>query len=278
MNTSRSSPSNASIAASLACLKTFQTIVDSLPEHIQQKCVLQILPLSTIASFTSWRNYSMNRKLLKSYCFSIYSKCSTNLLRLVPCKSLTSFGPSADRGNTCSKYGLRTTTFTPPYVLTPTRVDTNGSASHKTLQTIPELSFRESLTSSSSTLPGQDCKVLFVTYCLSHDHRWILVTCTDLVGHILHVNTINVERSTASSANNRKKAAASKQTTERRGPGLEKLWEYVLSILSKSAMPWRVVIGRFGRLGHGEVKGYCSIDLRFLNLGENFTSKSKAFG
>lgn len=37
--------------------------------------------------------------------------------------------------------------------------------------------------------------------------------------------------------------------------GLQKLWEWCLGIVQMTSLPWRVVIGRLGRLGHGELKG-----------------------
>lgn len=37
--------------------------------------------------------------------------------------------------------------------------------------------------------------------------------------------------------------------------GLQKLWEWCIGIVQMTSLPWRVVIGRLGRLGHGELKG-----------------------
>lgn len=37
--------------------------------------------------------------------------------------------------------------------------------------------------------------------------------------------------------------------------GLQKLWEWCLGLVQMSSLPWRVVIGRLGRIGHGELKG-----------------------
>lgn len=36
---------------------------------------------------------------------------------------------------------------------------------------------------------------------------------------------------------------------------LQKLWEWCVGIVQMTSLPWRVVIGRLGRLGHGELKG-----------------------
>lgn len=37
--------------------------------------------------------------------------------------------------------------------------------------------------------------------------------------------------------------------------GLQKLWDWCLGLVQMTSVPWRVVIGRLGRLGHGELKG-----------------------
>ncbi|VEL16928.1 unnamed protein product [Protopolystoma xenopodis] len=37
--------------------------------------------------------------------------------------------------------------------------------------------------------------------------------------------------------------------------GLARLWDFILSLIGQSSNPWRLVIGRLGRLGHGELKG-----------------------
>lgn len=37
--------------------------------------------------------------------------------------------------------------------------------------------------------------------------------------------------------------------------GLQKLWEWCVGIIQMTSLPWRIVIGRLGRLGHGELKG-----------------------
>ena len=37
--------------------------------------------------------------------------------------------------------------------------------------------------------------------------------------------------------------------------GLQKLWDWCLGLVQMTSVPWRVVIGRLGRMGHGELKG-----------------------
>ena len=36
--------------------------------------------------------------------------------------------------------------------------------------------------------------------------------------------------------------------------GLQKLWHFIMRVVTSTTMPWRIVIGRLGRLGHGELK------------------------
>lgn len=31
--------------------------------------------------------------------------------------------------------------------------------------------------------------------------------------------------------------------------------EFILGVMSQSVTPWRLVVGRVGRIGHGELKG-----------------------
>ena len=38
--------------------------------------------------------------------------------------------------------------------------------------------------------------------------------------------------------------------------GLKRLLDWILSVMSLSLVPWRLVIGRLGRIGHGELKGW----------------------
>lgn len=50
----------------------------------------------------------------------------------------------------------------------------------------------------------------------------------------------------------RKKASARRQ-------GLKKLMDWILSVMSIGVHPWRLIVGRLGRMGHGELKGWSSL-------------------
>ena len=48
---------------------------------------------------------------------------------------------------------------------------------------------------------------------------------------------------------------------------IQKLFKFLEVTMSKSVVKWRLVVGRFGRLGHGELKGLIiSIDLTIYYL------------
>lgn len=50
----------------------------------------------------------------------------------------------------------------------------------------------------------------------------------------------------------RKKASARRQ-------GLKKLMDWILSVMSIGVHPWRLIVGRLGRMGHGELKSWSSL-------------------
>ncbi|PNI57810.1 MED13L isoform 10, partial [Pan troglodytes] len=114
---------------------------------------------------------------------------------------------------------------------------------------------------------SQKYNVLFVGYCLSHDQRWLLASCTDLHGELLETCVVNIALPNRDPfpfpisffvRSRRSKVSARKI-------GLQKLWEWCVGIVQMTSLPWRVVIGRLGRLGHGELKdwsillGECSL-------------------
>ncbi|CAG9838725.1 unnamed protein product [Diabrotica balteata] len=92
----------------------------------------------------------------------------------------------------------------------------------------------------------EQASVLYLSYCLSEDQSWLLAVATDEKGEIFETITINVDIPNRS---RRKKASA-------RRIGLEKLMNFILGVMSQSVRPWRLVVGRLGRIGHGELKGW----------------------
>jgi mediator of RNA polymerase II transcription subunit 13 len=91
--------------------------------------------------------------------------------------------------------------------------------------------------------------VLYVAYCISEDQRWLLASVTDDRGEILDTTTISIY---VPNRSKRRKPNARKH-------GLQKLMDYILGIMSTGVSPWRLVVGRLGRIGHGELESWSTL-------------------
>ena len=146
---------------------------------------------------------------LRSLSFSCYSQCRRLLPQQTYIKSLTGFGPistvnSVLKSPEVGKYIHQLSRliiiylllilihtsylkcnfllqhpsplqlYTPPFILGPTR---------------PKLPEQGEIW---AEIPPK-YNVLFVGYCLSHDQRWILVSCTDQQGELLETSIINID-------------------------------------------------------------------------------------
>ncbi|KAH9525637.1 Mediator of RNA polymerase II transcription subunit 13-like [Bulinus truncatus] len=211
--------------AMIGLLRCYQQM--ALPEHLANNLSLQLVPLRTILEHKDSAN---KLQTLKSIAFSVFTSCKWNIGYSIMGRSLTGFGPAAAaeqflkrKGNNPDNLKL----YSPPYILASTKSRQNQIMEAKTdMQTI-----------------------VFCGYCLSEDQRWLLAVCTDEKGELMEHCTINIE---IPNRNRRKKASA-------RRPGLSKLWDFILSVVSLTCYPTRLVIGRFGRMGHGELKGWSGL-------------------
>lgn len=113
--------------------------------------------------------------------------------------------------------------------------------------------------------PLESSSVLFVSYCLSEDRRWLLATCTDESGALMEQTFVNIlmPESLVTSTPAPLPASSSDETgtfeISSRRLGLACLWDFIINVLASTANPWRLVIGRLGRFGHGELKSKFSI-------------------
>lgn len=92
----------------------------------------------------------------------------------------------------------------------------------------------------------EECAVLYLSYCLSEDQSRLLAVATDDRGEIFETAAINID---IPNRKRRKRASA-------RRIGLQKLMDFILGVMSQGVQPWRLVVGRVGRIGHGELKGW----------------------
>ncbi|XP_063531437.1 mediator of RNA polymerase II transcription subunit 13-like [Cydia strobilella] len=172
------------------------------------------------------------RSELRALAFSVFTG-ARRLLQPAPAgKSLTGFGTAAQarvlieamQEKDRAPYKL----FSPAWVLAPPRA----------LKEVAE-------TWGHSC--GEQGAVLFLSYCLSHDQRWLFAAATDARGELLDTHAVNIH---VPHRSRRRRAAGARRC------GLSKLMDWALGVMSQAAQPWRLVVGRLGRIGHGELKGW----------------------
>ncbi|XP_031434166.1 mediator of RNA polymerase II transcription subunit 13-like isoform X2 [Clupea harengus] len=215
----------------LALLRCYTELLHLLPENLRPALTLQVVPCQYLLQPASGES-PLYLQQLRSLAFSTYSQCRRLLPTQIHIKTLTGFGPAANVDCTLNNKqdpNPPMQLFSPPFILGPTRAKQ------------PDLG-----EASGEAAPRYN--VLFVGYCLSHDQRWILVSCTDQQGELLETCIINID---VPNRSRRPKFSPRKK-------GLEKLWEWCIGIIQMTSMPWRIVIGRLGRLGHGELKDWSS--------------------
>ncbi|KAL7834850.1 hypothetical protein SRHO_G00290970 [Serrasalmus rhombeus] len=219
----------------LSLLRCFTDMLSMLPESVQPALVLQVVPCQYLLQPASGES-PLYLQHLRSLAFSAHSQCRRRLPTQTQIKSLTGFGPAAtiDFLLKSPENPSSMQVYSPPFILGPTR------------------SKQQEAGEVCSEAPAR-YNVLFVGYCLSHDQRWILVSCTDQQGELLETCIINID---VPNRSRRPKFSPRKI-------GLQKLWEWCIGIIQMTAVPWRIVIGRLGRLGHGELKDWS------LLLGEH---------
>ncbi|KFD55684.1 hypothetical protein M513_03432 [Trichuris suis] len=231
--------------------RCYLEILQDIPAALRGCMQLQIIPLQSLldmALLDEWEGCTdagkgtNRRKLsstshLRALALSVFMQIrNIGFSCLQPCmpKVLTGFGPLAGRAELFRRkqdfQSFRL--FSAPVILMP-RID------------------RASIMSSIN--PGElkdDLgQVLFLTYCLSYQQQWLLSTVTDHLGSMLDSCVINMI------LNDRKNVVQ----REVIWTALRRLWDFVVGVLATSSRPWRIVIGRFGRLGHEELKAWAHL-------------------
>ncbi|CDQ73599.1 unnamed protein product, partial [Oncorhynchus mykiss] len=169
-------PEAGSSVWTLGLLRCYLEMLQFLPPHIRNSVSVQIIPCQYLLQPVRSEERHIYAQHLKSLAFSVFSQCRRPLPRSTNVKSLTGFGPGLAI-NTALKSPERPEClrlYTPPFILAPT----------KDKQTELGETFGEA---------SQKYNVLFVGYCLSHDQRWLLATCTDLYGELLETCIISID-------------------------------------------------------------------------------------
>ncbi|ODN04072.1 Mediator of RNA polymerase II transcription subunit 13 [Orchesella cincta] len=242
---------------SLGLLRCFASMVNGLPELIKNNITLQVLSLEDILNLG---NTTLETRLkndqMRAMALTVYSQCRRLLVHQNNVKSLTGFGPAAAaelfiKSKDEKKKGSYRL-YTPPYILAPTKEKVsegvewlNGLQGHTVGGMV---SSGLALNAGNPPLPTAS-SVLYVAYCLSEDQRWLLASATDERGELLETTTISIY---VPNRSKRRKASARKH-------GLQKLMDFILGVMSTGVQPWRLVVGRLGRIGHGELESWSTL-------------------
>ncbi|KJH46448.1 hypothetical protein DICVIV_07478 [Dictyocaulus viviparus] len=93
-----------------------------------------------------------------------------------------------------------------------------------------------------------DEQVLYVTYCVAGSD-WLCITVTDSLGRLNDNCLINLR---TRHDHHIYKYRQQTQILDAMG----RMWTYILGVLSMETRNWRLVIGRLGRIGHGEFRAW----------------------
>ncbi|RWS28447.1 Mediator of RNA polymerase II transcription subunit 13-like protein [Leptotrombidium deliense] len=213
----------------LSCLGLMRCYIQMLkyiPEQMQSHIHLQLVSLDAVLGLGKDFLGSKRQDQLKSLAISVFNQCRKIVSNQSISKSLTGFGPAASLDIFLKNKEMNTARiYTPPYILAPLKdkqtelVEISGDRREKS-------------------------QTLFCAYCLSEDQRWLIVSCCNDKGDLLESTCINIE---VPNRTRRKKASVKKF-------GLHKVMEFVLSVIAETLQPWRLIIGRLGRVGHGELR------------------------
>ena len=216
----------------LGLIRCFSQMLTNINDTLKANISLQLVSLESILEVTQSHQHAKMPSMMRGLAFSVFSQARRPLQYQRECKTLTGFGPASSSEKYLKlnedKAKFIRHLHSPTFVLAPPTIKRKlGSDSD---------AFGSSQERSS---------VLFVNYCLSEDQHWLLASCCDDRGELVKTVTINIE---IPNKTRRKKASA-------RRVGLRKLMDWILSVMAMSLVPWRLVIGRIGRIGHGELRG-----------------------
>ncbi|CAF0728160.1 unnamed protein product [Rotaria sordida] len=209
-----------------AIFRAYMDLIKDLPEKISIRVNIQIIPFEAIVNQQIESDSELRLTQLKRLAFNVYGQLKRTVSYTTRAKSLTGFGPAASEEKMPAKIVMQL--YTPAYILS------------------PKSDFRFKAFADITEQTNINGSILFCSYCLSDDQRYLLASCSDDRGELLETCSINIE---VPDRHRRKVQHA-------RRIGLQKLWDFIIRVVTSTTMPWRIVIGRLGRLGHGELKSW----------------------
>lgn len=220
----------------IALLRSYSKILNAVPDSIRSNIKLQIVSMESILEMGQNCDLLRATDQMRCLALSIFSQCRRNLTHDVTAKVLTGFGTAANLQKVIINKDLNNRApyklYAPPYIL---------SGREETIET------SEVLGASTVDTPTS---VLYCNYCLSEDQKWLLAVATDERGELLETITINIE------VMNPDQSPSNNRADSMRRQSLQKLMDFIIGIISQTSLQWRIVIGRVGRIGHGELKAW----------------------
>lgn len=237
--------------AIIGLIKCYSLLYQQLPENLKRITQLQIIALDSIVNHSRPLTDLSRVDQLKSLSMNVYAQCRKILTNQITAKSLTGFGPAAALEaffKTKNPDICVSKMFTPPYILAPL----------KDKQTELGESYGERREKST---------VLFCSYCITEDQRWLLASVTNDKGEMSESTVVNIN---VIDRLKRHKVSV-------RRFALRRLMEFIVSVMSEWANPWRLIIGKLGRVGHGELKDWANILSKrsLLNYSRHLTERCR---
>lgn len=237
--------------AMIGLIKCYSILYNQLPDRLKRVTQLQLISLDSIISHSRPITDLSRVDQLRSLSMNIYSQCRKIMTNQITAKSLTGFGPAAALEaffKTKSPDICVSRMFTPPFILAPL----------KDKQTELGEMFGDRREKSS---------VIFCSYCITEDQRWLLASLTNEKGEMSESTVINI--------NVPDRVKHPKASVRR--IALRRLMEFLVSVMSEWANPWRLIVGKLGRVGHGELKEWASLMSKrsLLNYSRHLTERCR---
>uniref|UniRef100_A0A7E4UXY5 Mediator of RNA polymerase II transcription subunit 13 n=1 Tax=Panagrellus redivivus TaxID=6233 RepID=A0A7E4UXY5_PANRE len=235
-------------------MRAFNHILMQIEPHLRPRFQFELLDMSTVMNYGAYSSDPLSENIfqmtpatfadaptsdavMRRLAFTVYSQprqLSIDSVRDIIAKSVTRFGPAAQAMDLLDAMPRTQQPYyhisSMPFILAP-----RGS--------------NYEFAKGKLVVKNPDEKVLICTYCLVRD-AFLIATVTDDRGELTDSVVLSISRPTKSST------TGSNSSTSHVGDALNRLWIFLQGVMALDTKGWRLVIGRFGKLGHGEFKAW----------------------
>ncbi|KAE9552127.1 hypothetical protein FO519_004663 [Halicephalobus sp. NKZ332] len=244
--------------AFLSMIKSFNKILSGIEIYKRPRIQFEIIDLQTVFDYSAYCCNSIgdgimpivpgfdlptSYDILRELAFTVYQQprqASAECVRDIIAKTMTRFGPASQIHEILDSMQQEAAFFkipTTPFVLAPSK------SAHFEINQKGKL-----------IVKNPEEKVLFITYCLVGD-EFLIVSATDDKGELRDTHTLSISRPTSNPPN----PTSRTNHVSLVGDAITRLWAYIQGLMSQDTKNWRLVIGRFGKIGHGEFKAWTGI-------------------